>query len=95
MEIERARHQNAIPPIWERNCPFCPMAVDDELHLLLFCTKNSGIREEFLKRVYEIRPEMATMQYNEKFYSIMSSTDSEILRLLSKFIFNSFKIRKL
>ena len=95
LEIERARHQNAIPPIWERNCPFCPMAVDDELHLLLFCTKNSKIREEFLKRVYEIRPEMATMQHNEKFYSIMSSTDSEILRLLSKFIFNSFKIRKL
>ena len=74
---------------------FALWPVDDELHLLLFCTKNNKIREEFLKRVYEIRPEMAAMQHNEKFYSIMSSTDSEILRLLGKFIFNSFKIRKL
>ena len=44
LEIERARHQNVIPPIWGRTCPFCPYAVDDELHLLLFCSKNLDIR---------------------------------------------------
>ena len=44
LEIQRARHQNVIPPIWDRVCPHCPYAVDDELHLLLFCNINANLR---------------------------------------------------
>ena len=53
LEIERARHQNRIPPIWERNCLFCPYAVDDELHLLLYCSKNRELRVQFLNIVFD------------------------------------------
>ena len=94
LEIERARHQSVIPPIWERTCPFCPNAVDDELHLLLYCTKNSEIRNEFLDCVYNVRPEIRSMHHTEKLISIMGSTDHVILKALGKFIFYSFELRK-
>ena len=94
LEIERARHQAVIPPIWERTCPFCPHAVDDELHLLLYCTKNREIRNDFLELVNDIIPDIDTMHHIDKFVTIMSSTDHSILKSLGKFIFESFEIRK-
>ena len=95
LEIERSRHQNVIPPIWERNCPFCPYAVDDEIHLLLFCDKNRNFREEFLNIVHGIQPEITDMHHNDQFIAIMSSENPSILRALGKYIFESFRIRNI
>ena len=95
LEVERARHQNIIPPIWERNCPFCPYAVDDEMHLLLFCCRNRDVRETFLNIVYDNEPEICEMHHNDKFISIMASENHIILQALGKFIFESFKIRNI
>ena len=95
LEVERARHQNVIRPIWERNCPFCPYAVDDELHLLLFCSKNRENRESFLRIVLDNQPEIAHMHHIDKFKSIMSSQDHDILKALGQFIFESFKVRNI
>ena len=61
LEVERARHQNCIPPIWERTCPFCPYAVDDELHLLLFCSRNRELRGQFLNILFDNQPDIAEM----------------------------------
>ena len=95
LEVERARHQNIIPPIWERNCPFCPYAVDDEMHLLLFCCRNRDVRETFLNIVYDNEPEICEMHHTDKFVSIMASKNHIILQALGKFIFESFKIRNI
>ena len=95
LEIERARHKNVIPPIWERNCPFCPFAVDDELHMLLYCSQNREHRDTFLKIVFDIQPEIARMRHLDQFNSIMSSQDSVIVKALGKFIFESFKARNI
>ena len=94
LEIERARHQNNIPPIWKRTCPYCPNAVDDELHLLLFCSKNRGIRQAFLDFVFDINPDIANMHHNDKFITIMSSDDNNIIKSLGKFIYESLESRK-
>ena len=51
LEIEKARHQAKIPPIWNRLCPHCKYAVDDELHLLLFCKQNKPLRNNFLSSI--------------------------------------------
>ena len=95
LEIERARHQNRIPPIWERNCLFCPYAVDDELHLLLYCSKNRELRVQFLNIVFDYHPEIAEMHHLEQFASIMASQNHVILQALGKYIFESFKIRNI
>ena len=95
LEVERARHQNCIPPIWERTCPFCPYAVDDELHLLLFCSRNRELRGQFLNILFDNQPDIAEMHHSDKFVSIMSSTNHILLQALGKYIFESFKIRNI
>ena len=95
LEVERARHQNCIPPFWERTCPFCPYAVDDELHLLLFCSRNRELRGQFLNILFDNQPDIAEMHHSDKFVSIMSSTNHILLQALGKYIFESFKIRNI
>ena len=94
LEIEKARHQIKIPPIWDRVCPHCKYAVDDELHLLLFCKVNDKLRKDFMSSVIHYIPNITTMHHSDKFDSIMSSSDKNVLRNLAKFIHESFEIRK-
>jgi len=60
LEIERARHRNKIPSTWERLCPHCPYAVNDEL----YC--KSSMRQYGINS-----PNLVVMQHEELFF-IMS-----------------------
>ena len=81
--------------MWERTCHFCPYAVDDEMHLLLFCRSNKEVRETFLNTVYNTEPEISEMHHSDKFVAIMASQNHIILQALGKFIFESLKIRNM
>ena len=94
LEIEKARQQAKIPPIWERLCPHCKYAVDDELHLLLFCKINEKLRIDFMSSIEHYLPNIAAMHHSNQFSLIMSSSEKFVLRRLAKFIFDSFEIRK-
>ena len=94
LEIERARHQNKIPPIWDRLCPHCKFAVDDELHLLLFCKSNMKIRKQFLASIVPFLPNLAAMHHEVQFSTIMSCTNNTVIKNLAKFIYNSLETRK-
>ena len=94
LEIEKARHQIKIPPIWNRLCPYCKYSVDDELHLLLFCKQNKELRIKFMSDIKPYFPQIATIHHSTKFNLIMSSSDKFVLRKLAKFIYESFEIRK-
>ena len=93
LEVERARHQRNSKPIWERVCPHCKFAVDDELHLLLFCKTNINARETFMSSISPLIPNLAAMHHQEKFLKIMSSENKHVLQHLAKFIYKSFEIR--
>ena len=93
LEIERARHQQNIKPIWERVCHHCKFAVDDELHLLLFCKVNIEARNKFMTSIASLIPNLAAMHHQEKFIQIMSSKNKYVLQNLAKFIYESFKVR--
>ena len=95
LQIERARHQLRVPPIWERVCPHCEYAVDDEIHLLLFCKCNIELRNRFMVDIEPFIPNLAAMQFMDKFTSIMSSKNSNVLIKLAKFVHESFKTRNL
>ena len=95
LEIERARHQPRVPPLWERVCPHCEHAVDDEIHLLLFCKCNLELRNRFMVDIEPFIPNLAAMHFMDKFTSIMSSTNSNVLNKLAKFVHESFKTRNL
>ena len=94
LEIEKARHQAKIPPIWNRLCPHCKYAVDDELHLLLFCKQNKLLRSNFLSSIEPHLPNIAAMHHIDRFCQIMSSSNKFVLRYLAKYIYDSFEIRK-
>ena len=94
LEIERARHQVNIPPIWNRCCPHCNYAVDDELHLLLFCKTNEFLRVNFLSSISDLIPDIAAMHHLDIFIKIMSSEDKHVLRKLAKYVYESLEIRK-
>ena len=94
LEIEKARHQAKIPPIWNRLCPHCKYAVDDELHLLLFCKQNKLLRKNFLSSIEHHLPNIAAMHHIDRFIQIMSSSNKFVLRELAKYIYDSFEIRK-
>ena len=70
LEIEKARHKVKIPPNWERLCPHYKYAVDNELHLLLFCEINA-ILCHLLNIVYI--PNLAALHHSDLFSLIMSS----------------------
>ena len=53
LEIERGRHTNPLTPISERLCPSCHV-LDDEIHLMLFCTRNMNLRQKFFNDLNEI-----------------------------------------
>ena len=94
LEIERARHRDKIPPIWERLCPHCPYAVDDELHLLLYCKSNTNNRKIFMASIVNIFPNLAAMQHEEQFSLIMSCYNDTVLRNLAKFVYDSLELRQ-
>ena len=94
LQIEKCRHQANIPPIWERVCPFCRCAVDDELHLLLFCRTNANLRCDFMSSIAHLIPNLDAMHHLDQFTNIISSSDKFVLRKLAKFVYNSLEIRK-
>ena len=69
-------------------------AVDDELHLLLFCKQNKPLRNNFLSSIEHHLPNIAAMHHIDRFSQIMSSSNKFVLRELAKYIYDSFEIRK-
>jgi hypothetical protein len=85
LEIEVGRFNNI--PRSERKCKMCNQNVcESEYHFLLCCPKYNELRIK-----YNIR---STWPSINKFVSVMSSQNTNALRRLSKFLYDSFRLRE-
>jgi len=64
----------------DNSCPFCPNAVDDEVHMLYGCSEYQQLRPNFLRNV-------PVYNQNMSFANIMSTSDAGKLRQLAWYLF--------
>ena len=92
LEIERGRHTHPITPVNERICQICH-ELDDEMHFLLFCKRNENNRQTLFYEITSIYPAFTSLLPPNLFVFLMTNEDEIVLCKLSKFIFESFKLR--
>lgn len=92
LEIERGRHTIPKTGVHERLCASCH-SVEDESHFLMHCKRYDELRENLLNKIKVIMPESVYMSSSEMFCFLLCNTDSRILTLVGKFIYNAFLVR--
>eukprot|EP00745_Piridium_sociabile_P009702 TRINITY_DN16777_c0_g1_i4.p1 TRINITY_DN16777_c0_g1~~TRINITY_DN16777_c0_g1_i4.p1 ORF type:complete len:274 (-),score=-0.83 TRINITY_DN16777_c0_g1_i4:279-1100(-) len=70
-------------------CPLCKESEDNEVHFLLYCPELSGIRERFIRPKYYRQPSLFKLSL------LMSSSESDVVRNVSLFLYKAFKYREL
>ena len=83
--IEKGRHLGI-----ERNlryCLFCNNVIECEFHFVLVCPLYKELRFKYIPQKLYLHPNL------NKFFILMASTDKEIIRNLSMFIFYASKKR--
>ena len=83
--IEKGRHFG-IPREF-RTCFYCENCIEDEFHFVMTCPVYSEVRMKYIPNVY------LTNANEESFYSLMSSSDRQIIRNIAMYIFYAFKER--
>ena len=86
--IEVGRHQKIDAE--QRFCPFCPNAVEDEFHFLLYCPTYNIQRSAFLDPIASIIHNFSLLPDSQKFELVMSHMDPD----LCSFISNAMDIRE-
>ena len=86
LSIETGRHYGIQRE--ERTCPYCECYIEDEFHFLLICPLYTVIRNVYIAKYYREYPTL------DKFYSLMSSTNTLIIRNVAMFIYYAFEERK-
>ena len=86
--IEVGRHQKIDAE--QRFCPFCPNAVEDEFHFLLYCPTYDIQRSAFLDPITSIIHNFSLLPDSQKFELVMSHMDPD----LCSFISNSMDVRE-
>ena len=91
LEIEKGRYKNVKRE--ERICHHCNLnEIDDEKHLFLNCTKNITHRENLIKNINDIYPNIGLKNDEEKIQLFLSCPD--ILQFVVPFIEKSWSPRK-
>ena len=86
--IEVGRHQKIDAE--QRFCPFCPDAVEDEFHFLLYCPTYNIQRSAFLDPITSIIHNFSMLPDSQKFELVMSHMDPD----LCCFVSNTMDIRE-
>ena len=87
--IEVGHHQKLDTQ--ERTCPFCPNAVEDELHFLLHCPTYNIQRSALLEPITSVIHNFSLLPDSQKFELVMCRMDSNICNFIS----NAMDIRPL
>ncbi len=86
--IEKGRHQKLDRGC--RFCPFCPGAVEDELHFLLDCGAYGCLRREFLGGAGKIINSLSYMGGVQKFCALINGA----LLVTSRFVYRASEVRE-
>jgi hypothetical protein len=94
LRIETGRYTRPKTPDHERKCIYCKtQAIETESHFLLDCDLYMQEREELLKNVTEIVPDINTLSNLDKFTQLMANKETLVTNALGKYIFNCLKKR--
>ncbi len=88
LAIETGRRARPPIPAGRRFCKFCTGQVEDELHFLINCPKYNQGRQQLFS--------ICNLNYgtdSELFYTLLCSTEANILFQLGNFIYNSLELR--
>ena len=72
--IEIGRHKNIPKEL--RFCPFCPCAIETEMHFLLLCPAYESLRSEMLERINILKPSFIFYTNEEKLQYLLSNIDN-------------------
>ena len=91
--IEKGRHTKPITDKKKRLCDLCKIEIEDEKHFLLICPLYSPKRIILENACRNTCSRYDSLDSEQKFIFIMSNENIEILKTLSKFIFDSMSLR--
>ena len=69
-------------------CPLCKSALEDEIHFMLFCSKLSAIRKQYLP--YFLNHNQTSFKY----ISLWNRFDFALYTAIAKYIHYSMEFRK-
>ena len=75
-------------PFDERVCPLCEGGIETEYHFLLICPNLAHIRSKYISAVWYTFPS------TEKFIQLCTTTNSQVINNMSRYIFSAMKFRK-
>ena len=91
LQIEAGRHSLPTVPIGDRLCTYCEQnVIDDENNFMMTCNFHDAERESVFAIInphLDIRDHIDTMG---KFDAILESRDLQVIKPLSRYVFNSF-----
>ena len=87
--IESGRHRKIVKE--NRLCPFCPKAIEDEIHFMLDCPCYTNLRNETWHQAVRDVPGFTRFNPQEKFKFVLTENYSIIT--VSKFIEMAFSLR--
>ena len=94
LQIEKGRHHKHPLPRSERFCPSCQNEIEDEPHFIIKCPLYDQERENLLQLVRNQSANFDLIPTEfQKFIFILSNEDPIVLRGLSSFVYNAFRIR--
>ena len=84
--IEKGRHY--CIPREHRNCVYCDIYIEDELHFVMFCPLYEELRVHFIDRRFLLHPSV------ESFVRLMSAQNEQVIRNLAMYLYYAFKKRQ-
>ena len=92
--IEKGRHLRPRLERFERKCPSCKNAVEDECHFITSCPLYSRGREVLYTEAKSNAPAFEEIPTDtQKFIFLLSNENTNLLIVLAKYVNDSFKIR--
>jgi len=91
IKIETCRYGLNRIPVAERLCETCN-EIEDEFHVIMFCTMYSDIRDDLFQSICNINAEFFELTTERKFIYIMSNPDC--YRVVSKALYNILNKRR-
>ena len=77
-----------------RHCPLCDSnQIEDEIHFLLYCSKQSIIRNNFYHKVKSLIPNITQLHVNDLINELMNSSNYYNNLQLLKYISACFDFR--
>ena len=93
--VETGRHHRPSPiPLNERLCTLCDEgSLDDELHLIMTCSKFKNERQSFLEQLSNIFPPLTNHDEETIFTFIMQCQDNDLAKCLERYLNQIQEIR--